>query len=78
MTITPAKRSRHTTLAEYPAHVVGVTLLDESRGFTGILSAQRGGRILASPNGQPRQRTTPLDVCETWLSKPGAQDKRTP
>ena len=36
MQATDPRQFRHTTLAAYPEKIVGVTLLDESPGFTGI------------------------------------------
>jgi len=78
MTITPPEQFRHTTLAEYPARVVGVTLLDEGPGFTGIYLRDRAGGLWPARTVNRADAQHHFDVCEAWLSKPGAQDKRTP
>ena len=44
---------KHTTLTAYPDKVVGVTLLDESPGFTGIYLRDEQGGLMARPHRQP-------------------------
>ena len=56
MQATDPRQFRHTTLAAYPEKIVGVTLLDETPGFTGIyLRDQRGGLWPAHRQPDPRQ-----------------------
>lgn len=77
MQATTPKQFRHTTLAAYPDKAVGVTLLDESPGFTGIYLRDTSGGLwpARTVNRTPAEHHD--KVCEAWLSKPGKhEDKR--
>ena len=78
MQATIPQEFRHTTLAAYPERIVGVTLLDESPGFTGIyLRDAKDG--LWPARTVDRAAAHHDSVCEAWLSRPGKhEDKRTP
>ena len=70
---------RHTTLTAYPKRIVGVTLLDESPGLTGIYLRDRKGGLWPVRTVNRADAQHHFDVCEAWLSKPGKhEDKRAP
>jgi hypothetical protein len=66
----------HTTLTAYPDKVVGVTLTDESPGFTGIYlrDEQRGLWPARTVNHEPAEHH--VNVCDSWLSRPGVNEDR--
>ncbi len=78
MQATDPRQFRHTTLAAYPEKIVGVTLLDETPGFTGIyLRDQRGGLWPARTVNRTRAKHHHA-VCNSWLGRPGThEDRRT-
>lgn len=70
---------RHTTLAAYPNKIVGVTLLDETPGFTGIYLRDPSGGLWPARTVNRIPAEHHRDVCEAWLAKQGKhEDKRTP
>ena len=68
---------KHTTLTRYPQQVIGITLLDEEPGFTGIYLRDRNGGLwpCRTVSHIPAEHHT--NVVEAWLAGPGVhQDKR--
>ena len=71
-----ANQFKHTTLKSFPHKVVGVTLVDEEPGFTGIyLRDEEGGLWPArTVNHDPPEHHR--NVCEAWMSRPGSHEDR--
>ena len=89
----PAHEFKHTTLADHPGsplgrdesgnfrgyspETVGVTLLDEAPGFTGIYLRDAAGGLWPARTVNREYAEHHESVCNAWLSKPGIhQDKR--
>ena len=69
---------RHTTLTEPPEKIVGVTLLDETPGFTGIYLRDASGELWPARTVNRSKVKHHREVCEAWLSRAGThEDKRT-
>jgi len=68
---------QHTTLPCYPSKIAGITLLEETPGFTGIyLRDEEGGlwpaRTVSRGNAKHHN-----DVCAAWLLGPGVHEVKT-
>ncbi len=69
---------RHTTLTVYPEKIAGVTLLDETPGFTGIYLRNPNGGLWPARTVNRNPESHHRSVCEAWLSRSGIhEDKRT-
>jgi len=79
---------KHTTLKVYPEtrledgtwtpKIVGITLLDEEPGFTGIYMRDKNGGLwpARTVNHDPPEHHK--SVCDSWMARPGInEDKRT-
>ena len=78
MEIVEASEFKHTTLDRHPTTVVGVTLLDESPGFTGIYVRDPRGGLWPARTVSHTPASHHADVCNAWLEGPGIhEDKRT-
>jgi hypothetical protein len=77
MNATKPSEFKHTSLASYPNKTVGITLLDESPGITGIYVRDENGGLWPA---RTVNRTPPEHhqrVCDSWLARPGIhQDRR--
>jgi len=79
MQATAPEQFRHTTLDKYPDTIVGVTLLDESPGFTGIYFRDLSGGLWPARTVNRTPAEHHREICEAWLCRPGThEDKRTP
>jgi hypothetical protein len=78
MQVQAPEQFQHTTLTAYPDKIVGVTLLDETPGFTGIYLRDPNGGLWPARTVNREDAQHHFDVCESWLSRPGALDKRGP
>jgi len=67
---------RHTTLTAYPNRIAGVTLLDESPGFTGVYLRDEKGGLWPARTVSRAPIKHHRNVCAAWLARPGAQDLR--
>ena len=68
----------HTTLTSYPDKIVGVTLLDESPGVTGIYLRDKNGGLWPARTVNRLPTEDHQTVCDSWLARPGVhEDKRT-
>jgi hypothetical protein len=68
----------HTTLTSYPDTIVGVTLLDESPGVTGIYLRDRNGGLWPARTVNRLPTEDYQTICDSWLARPGVnEDKRT-
>lgn len=78
MNIKEPAEFRHTTLTIFPDKVVGITLLDESPGFTGIYLRDESGGLWPARTVNRSKVKHHREVCDSWLSRPGIhEDKRT-
>ena len=78
MNVQAPEQFRHTTLTVYPDKIVGMTLLDETPGLTGIYLRDRNGGLWPARTVDRADAQHHFDVCEAWLSKPGIhKDQRT-
>ena len=69
----------HTTLTAYPDKIVGVTVLDEAPGVTGIYLRDRNGGLWPARTVSRIPAEHHDAVCDQWLARPGVhEDKRTP
>ena len=79
MQATDPQQFQHTSLTAYPEKIVGVTLLDEAPGFTGIYLRDAKGGLWPARTVNRSKVTHHREVCEAWLCHPGIhEDKRTP
>ena len=67
---------KHTTLAVFPEKIVGVTLLDESPGFTGVYLRDATGGLWPARTVNRTPAKHHARVCRSWLSKPGKHEDR--
>jgi hypothetical protein len=78
---------KHTTLSVYPESPlgsgawtpkrVGVTLLDEEPGFTGVYIRDEQGGLWPARTGSHQPPEHHKRVCDAWLAGPGVhQDRR--
>jgi hypothetical protein len=68
----------HTTLTSYPDKIVGVTLLNESSGITGIYLRDRNGGLWPARTVSRFPTEDYQTICDSWLARPGVhEDKRT-
>jgi hypothetical protein len=67
---------RHTTLTAYPNRIAGVTLLDESPGYTGVYLRDENGGLWPARTVSRAPIKHHRNVCAAWLARPGAQDLR--
>ena len=78
MQLATPQEFRHTTLSVYPDKTVGVTLLDESPGFTGIYVRDPNGGLWPARTVDRASAEHHEKVCAAWLSGPGVhEDRRT-
>jgi hypothetical protein len=67
----------HTTLKIFPSKIVGVTLLDEEPGFTGIYLRDGKGGLWPARTVSHNPPEHHRSVCESWMARPGVnEDKR--
>ena len=67
----------HTTLSGYPDKIIGVTLLDESPGVTGIYLRDKNGGLWPTRTVNRLPTEGYETVCDSWLARPGVnEDKR--
>jgi len=62
---------RHTTLDRYPDKIVGVSLLEESPGFTGIYLRDPDGGLWPARTVNQALPEHHQSVCESWLARYG-------
>ena len=68
---------RHTNMTSPPVHVIGITLLDEKPGYTGIYMRDANGGLWPCRTVRHKPASHHRDVCKAWLSRKGIhQDKR--
>jgi hypothetical protein len=68
---------KHTTLTAYPDKVVGITLLDESPGFTGIYLRDENGGLWPARTVDRGDSNIHRHICNAWLQREGKhEDKR--
>ena len=78
MQVATPKQFCHTTLTAYPDKIVGVTLLDETLGFTGIYLRDPNGGLWPARTVNHSPARYHQDVCDSWLCHPGNhEDMRT-
>lgn len=87
MNISPPAEFKHTTLDVYPESFVdgkwtpkrvGVTLLDEEPGFTGIYIRDENGGLWPARTVSHNPPKHHRSVCNSWLSGEGIhEDRRT-
>ena len=71
------KDFKHTTLSGYPNNKVGVTLLDEEPGVTGIYIRDKDGGLYPARTVHRKNPVYHKSVCDSWLTHPGInEDKR--
>jgi hypothetical protein len=66
----------HTTLTSYPDKIVGVTLLDESPGITGIYLRDRNGGLWPARTVNRLPTEDYETVCDSWLARPGVNEEK--
>lgn len=62
---------RHTTLTKYPDRVVGVTLLNEEPGFTGIYLRDAQGGLYPARTVSRRPAAHHKSVVDAWIQSYG-------
>ena len=68
---------KHTTGGKYPVHIVGVTLLDEAPGYTGVYLRDSHGGLWPARTVRHDPPEHHRSVCAAWLSREGKhEDKR--
>ena len=68
---------KHTSLSVYPDKRVGITLLDEEPGFTGIYSRDKNGGLWPARTVSHEPAKHHQAVCDAWMAGPGInEDKR--
>ena len=60
---------KHTTLTAYPKKVVGVKLLEEEPGFTGIYLEDANGGLWPARTVNQAFPEHHREVCDAWLSR---------
>ena len=76
MIATESSNFKHTTLEHYPINQVGITLLDESPGFTGIYLRDENGGLWPVRTVSKIPIEHHDSVCKSWMSREGSQDNR--
>ena len=91
MEIVKPSEFKHTTLKTYPESIVrsehgsasytpkrvGITLLDEEPGFTGIYVRDENGGLWPARTVSHQPPKHHKSVCDAWLAGPGVhEDKR--
>jgi len=77
MEISLPSEFKHTTLERPPDSRVGIALLDEEPGFTGIYIRDEDGGLWPARTVSHVPPEHHRSVCDAWLSGPGVhEDKR--
>ncbi len=67
---------KHTTLTEYPGRCVGITVLDEEPGFTGIYLRAACGGLWPARTVNRENPTHHNSVVSAWMEREGSVDLR--
>ncbi len=76
MDICPPTDFRHTSLERYPTKKIGITLLDEEPGFTGIYVRDENGGLWPARTVSHVPPEHHRSVCDAWLAGPGVHEDR--
>ena len=67
---------KHATLASYPDKIVGITLVDEEPGMTGIYVRDPSGGLWPARTVDRSIQPHHDEVVAAWLQRPGQHEDR--
>jgi hypothetical protein len=76
MDILTPEEFRHTTLQRSPIDRIGITLVDEEPGFTGVYIRDENGGLWPARTVSHFPSEHHRSVCAAWLAGPGIHEDR--